>query len=27
VFDPEGGRRRMAETARAEIAQVLGIPA
>jgi len=24
-FDPEGGRRRMAETARAEIAQVLGI--
>jgi 1-acyl-sn-glycerol-3-phosphate acyltransferase len=27
VFSPEGGRRRMAETARAEIAQVLGIPA
>lgn len=27
VFEPEGGRRRMAETARAEIAQVLGIPA
>lgn len=26
-FDPEGGRRRMAETARAEIAQVLGIAA
>ncbi|HKT41253.1 MAG TPA: lysophospholipid acyltransferase family protein [Rhodanobacteraceae bacterium] len=25
VFDPEGGRRRMAETARAEIATVLGI--
>jgi 1-acyl-sn-glycerol-3-phosphate acyltransferase len=24
-FDPEGGRRRMAETARAEIAQVLGL--
>jgi len=27
VFDPEGGRRRMAETARAEIAKVLGIAA
>jgi 1-acyl-sn-glycerol-3-phosphate acyltransferase len=27
VFSPEGGRRRMAETARAEIAQVLGIGA
>ncbi|HET7930200.1 MAG TPA: lysophospholipid acyltransferase family protein [Rhodanobacteraceae bacterium] len=27
VFDPDGGRRRMAETARAEIAQVLGIAA
>ena len=27
VFDPEGGRRRMAEAARAEIAQALGIPA
>ena len=27
VFEPEGGRRRMAETARAEIAQVLGFPA
>src|SRR6185437_12001306 len=27
VFDAQGGRRRMAETARAEIAQVLGIPA
>jgi 1-acyl-sn-glycerol-3-phosphate acyltransferase len=26
-FDPEGGRRRMAETARAEIARVLGITA
>jgi len=26
-FDPEGGRRRMAATARAEIAQVLGIAA
>ena len=26
-FEPEGGRRRMAETARAEIAQVLGITA
>lgn len=25
IFEPEGGRRRMAETARAEIAQVLGI--
>ncbi len=25
TFDPEGGRRRMAETARAEIAQVLGL--
>ncbi|HEX5959835.1 MAG TPA: lysophospholipid acyltransferase family protein [Rhodanobacteraceae bacterium] len=25
VFDPEGGRRRMAEAARAEIAQVLGV--
>ncbi|HEX5353600.1 MAG TPA: lysophospholipid acyltransferase family protein [Rhodanobacteraceae bacterium] len=25
VFDPEGGRRRMANTARAEIAEVLGI--
>jgi hypothetical protein len=27
AFDPAGGRRRMAETARAEIAQVLGITA
>jgi 1-acyl-sn-glycerol-3-phosphate acyltransferase len=27
AFEPEGGRRRMAETARAEIAQVLGIRA
>jgi len=27
VFDAEGGRRRMAESARAEIAQVLGIAA
>ncbi|MGH8125721.1 MAG: lysophospholipid acyltransferase family protein [Rhodanobacteraceae bacterium] len=27
VFDPEGGRRRMANTARAEIAEVLGIDA
>lgn len=27
AFDPEGGRRRMAETARAEIAQVLDMPA
>jgi 1-acyl-sn-glycerol-3-phosphate acyltransferase len=27
VFEAQGGRRRMAETARAEIAQVLGIPA
>ncbi|HEX5488956.1 MAG TPA: lysophospholipid acyltransferase family protein [Rhodanobacteraceae bacterium] len=27
IFEPEGGRRRMAETARAEIAQVLGVAA
>jgi 1-acyl-sn-glycerol-3-phosphate acyltransferase len=27
AFEPEGGRRRMAETARAEIAQVLGLDA
>ena len=27
AFDPDGGRRRMAEAARAEIAGVLGIPA
>jgi 1-acyl-sn-glycerol-3-phosphate acyltransferase len=27
VFEPEGGRRRMAESARAEIAQVLGLDA